>query len=99
MKRVFVGQTAIRIELQMQVDITGCLEKKIKYKKPKDDTVYEWEATISNNTAGHIYYEVLLDTELDVAGKWRFWGFITFADGRSANSDPQAYEIYNVGTL
>lgn len=99
MKRVFVGQTAIRFELQLNVDITGCLEKKIKYKKPKDDTIYEWNATSSDDTAGHIYYDVALNTELDVAGTWIFWGYIKFGDGRDANSDPQSYEIFEIGTL
>jgi len=99
MKRVFVGQTAIQFELQLNVDITGCLEKKIMYKKPKDDSIYEWEASSSNDSVGHIYYDVTTSTELDVAGKWVFWGYIKFGDGREANSDPQTYEIFEVGTL
>lgn len=99
MKRVFVGQTAIKFELQLNVDITGCLERKIMYKKPKDATIYEWGATSSNDTAGHIFYDVALNTELDTAGKWVFWGYIKFADGREAHSDPQTYEIFEIGTL
>ena len=99
MKRVFVGQTAIQFELQCNVDVTGALERKIKYMKPKDSVVYEWGATSSNDTAGHIYYDVVLDTELDVAGKWKFWSWIKFADGRVAAGDPQTYEIFAEGTL
>lgn len=99
MKRIFIGQTALRIELQCNVDITSCLEKKIKYIKPEDETIYELTATSSNDLAGHIYYDVILDTELDVAGKWKFWSWIKFVDGRVAAGDPQTLEIFEEGTL
>jgi len=97
--KIFVGQTALRITLQCNINITGCLDKKIKYKKPKDDTIYEWTAVSSNDTVGHIYYDVALSTELDVAGKWKFWSWIKFADGREANGDAENLEIFEVGTL
>jgi len=98
-RKIFVGQSSLRFKVECNTDITSCLVKKIKYMKPGDETVYEWNAVISDSVNGHIIYDVVLTTELDVAGKWKFWSYIQFSDGRIAMGDAETIEIFEVGTL
>jgi hypothetical protein len=72
------------------IDITGAQELLIKYKKPSGETG-EWSAESESDSEGIIYYDLLEPSDLDEAGKWIFWGWIRFEDGRMAPS--QAIEV------
>ena len=76
----FVGQTNLRIELETNVTLTdGTLL--IKYIKPDRKTAGSFGATINGSDASKMYYDAINATDLDQAGKWRFWAHVVFAGG------------------
>ena len=94
---IYVNQSKLRQILILNVDLTTATTAWIKYKKPAG-TVGHWVATVltTNMTIivngvsivltpsmGVIYYDVI-STEIDEAGNWTLWPFITFSDTRSA---------------
>ena len=85
---IYVGQSELRIQLTLSVDVTGATKTWIKYKKPTPPgTVGHWPATILTAATGVIYYDVI-STEIDTAGVWTLWPFVTFSDNRSAPGAP-----------
>lgn len=95
MGKIYLNQSSLRILLTTEVDITGASVTQIKYKKP-DETIGSWAAVVDDVGAGSIYYD-LTGVELDQAGTWTFWAFITFADGRSAPGEPVKITVYTEG--
>jgi hypothetical protein len=82
-EQIFVGQSELRIELDCSIDITDATAREIRYKKPSG-TVGHWDATALDQPAGIIYYDVVDENDIDEAGVWTLWPFVTFADARSA---------------
>lgn len=95
MRKVYVGQTALRFQLTTDVDITGA-DCKIKYQKP-DGTEGDWDATIADADYGIIYYDIQESTELDQPGDWVLWAYVTFADSTTAAGEPTTIEIFEEG--
>ena len=94
MGKIYVNQTALTIELDTNEDITGstCL---IKYRKPSG-TEGSWSATITDATNGIIEYEVSAD-DIDEAGRWVFWAYVTFSNGTKLPGEAVIEEIYEEG--
>jgi len=95
MGKIYLNQSSLRIQLTTNVDITGATEQVIKYIKP-DATTGEWVATIEADGDGIIYYD-LTGTELDVAGTWTLWAFVTFSDARTAPGEPVKVTVHTEG--
>jgi len=95
MGKVYVGQTALTITATVSQDITGgtCL---IKYKKP-DGTTGSFPATIVTAATGVMSYTPVDEDDIDQAGNWTFWGYVTFADGSVAAGEPYKIKIYEEG--
>ena len=98
MSNIYVGQSALRIQLTVGQDITGALDLKIKYKKP-DKTTGDWTATEKTAATGVIYYDLVDTTELDPKGTWTFWAYVKFSDGREADGDAFKHKISEVGKV
>jgi len=97
-EKIYVGQTALRFEIPVGEDLTGILDKKLKYKKPGSSTVHEVSASVLGDpTDGVLYYDVDSETFLDVAGKWTFWAYVTFSDGRKAPGNAVDIRVYEEG--
>lgn len=96
MGRIFVGQTALYIEARVYQSIVGALELSIKYRKP-DGSVGSFPATSVDDDNGHIRYYITSEDDVDQAGRWVFWGYVTFADGRSAAGEPKERMVYLEG--
>ena len=96
MGKIYAGQTALKIDLDTGIDLTvGVDVIKIKFTKPAPDvTVYEWTAAAENTTHA-IYY--VNGGELDVAGKWTFWSYVTFSDTTFAPGEPVAISVFEEG--
>ncbi len=98
MDKLYKNQSKLRITLRFNQDVSSSTLRKIKYIKP-DGTAGEWNASLSGTT--DIYYDLSVvnvdKSQLDQAGKWVFWGFVTFADGRSAPSESVEEFVYNEG--
>jgi hypothetical protein len=80
MGKVFKGQSALRITVKTLTDLEGIISAIIKYLKP-DGTEGSFAAGVGDSGKGIIFHECI-EGELDLAGWWAFWAFITFADGR-----------------
>ena len=96
MSKIFVGQSALRIQLTTGQNIASAMVTEIHYKKP-DNTEGSWDAAIGSETAGTIYYDILDDSILDQAGQWKLWAYIKFSDGRNALGTPVTQMVYNPG--
>jgi hypothetical protein len=97
MNAIYVGQSALRIRLLLNVDITGAQETLIKFSKPSGETG-EWNAEVESDSEGIIYYDLLEPSDLDEAGDWVFWGSVQFEDGRIAPSRAIVVKVRIEGT-
>ena len=95
---IYVGQTALRVQLVLGVDLSEMSATKIKYKKPSGDTG-EWDAVVANVADGTIYYDVEEATEIDEPGNWTLWGHLTKTDGREAPGEPFVITVKQEGSL
>jgi hypothetical protein len=82
MGRIYAGQSALRISLKTFTDLEGVEGAVIKYRKP-DGSSGELAAGVGDAGKGVIFHECI-EGEVDMAGWWVFWAFITFGDGRTA---------------
>lgn len=95
MGKIYLNQSSLRIHLTTGVDITGATVTQIKFKKPSGSTG-EWTASVDDVGAGSIYYD-LTGTELNEAGTWTLWAYVTFADTRSAPGEPVKVTVFIEG--
>ena len=95
MGKIYVGQTALTLTATVDQDVTGatCL---IKYKKP-DGTTGSFSATIVTAATGEIKYVVTSSSDIDQAGRWTFWGYVTFADTKVAAGESYKLMVYAEG--
>lgn len=90
MNEIFVGQSALRIEVDTNLtfeELDGALSLLIKYTKPSG-SAGSFIATEDTTQEGIIYYDVVLTNELDESGKWQLWSYVQFADTRIAQGIP-----------
>jgi hypothetical protein len=95
MGRIFKGQSALRIILKTFTDLEGVISAVIKRRKP-DGSVGEFAAGVGDAAKGVIFHECV-EGELDMAGWWVFWAFITFGDGRTAAGEAAKVFIWHEG--
>jgi hypothetical protein len=93
--KVYCGQSALRITLKTFTDLEGIISAVIKYRNP-DGVCGEFSAGVGDTPKGVIFHECI-EGELDMAGWWVFWAFITFADGRTAAGEAAKVFIWNEG--
>jgi hypothetical protein len=97
MGRIYVGQTALRITLKCHCDISGALATKIKVKKPGEEDVVEWDASVADTEDGEIYYDITSTDDLNMSGLYKLWSYITFANSMSAPGETVHLQIYTEG--
>jgi hypothetical protein len=95
MGKVFKGQSALRIILKTFTDLEGIISAVIKYRKP-DGSTGELVAGVKDSEKGIIFHECI-EGEIDMAGWWVFWAFITFGDGRTAAGAAAKVFVWNEG--
>lgn len=99
MSQIFVGQTALRVECHTNVEVSGSIERKVKYLKTHGTSGY-WPADIDGTgTSSIIYHDIgsASSSALNVAGIWKFWSWVKFEDGRIAQGDVKEERIYEEG--
>jgi hypothetical protein len=95
MSRIFKGQSALRITVKTFTDLEGIVSAVIKCRKP-DGSAGEFAAGVGDEAKGVIFHECI-EGEIDMAGWWSFWAFITFADGRTAAGEAAKVFIWHEG--
>jgi hypothetical protein len=75
---IFVGQTNLRLHLITGQSLSGATEALVKYKKP-DGTTGSWTGTVSGQSVDYKF----TDGDLDAAGDWTVWAYVTFPSGIS----------------
>jgi len=85
MSALFVGQSALRISARTGTALSAVASCELRFEKP-DGSRGLWDAFVSDAERGVVSYD-LLGNELDLAGWWRFWVFVTFTDGRASFGD------------
>jgi hypothetical protein len=95
MNRIYAGQSALRIILKTFTNLEGIISAVIKYRKP-DGVSGEFAAGVSDTAKGIIFHECI-EGEIDMAGWWVFWAFITFGDGRTAAGEAAKVYIWHEG--
>jgi hypothetical protein len=96
MSRIFKGQSALRLTVKTFTDLEGFISAVIKYRKP-DGTTGELSAGVGDEAKGIIFHECI-EHEIDLAGWWVFWAFITFADGRTAAGEAAKVFVWMEGS-
>jgi hypothetical protein len=95
MSRIFKGQSALRITVRTFTDLGDIGSAVVKYRKP-DGSAGEFAAGVGDAAKGVIAHECL-EGEIDLAGWWSFWAFITFADGRTAAGETAKVFVWREG--
>jgi hypothetical protein len=95
MSRIYAGQSALRITVKTFTDLEGISSAVIKYRKP-DGSAGEFGAGVGDAAKGVIFHECI-EGEINMAGWWRFWAFITFGDGRTAAGETAKVFIWREG--
>jgi hypothetical protein len=95
MGKIFKGQSALRLTLKTFTDLEDAISVVIKYRKPNKKTG-EFQAAVGDTAKGVIFRECI-EGEIDIAGWWVFWAFVTFADGRTAAGEAAKVFIWNEG--
>ena len=96
MGRIFKGQSALRITVKTFTDLEGIISACIKYRKP-DGSAGEFPAGVGDVSKGVILHECI-EGEIDMAGWWALWAFITFSDGRTAAGETAKIYIWKPGS-
>jgi hypothetical protein len=97
MKKIFSGQSSLRIIVKTGIDLTYADTASIKYAKP-NGTRGTFIAGVLDRTKGTIVHECLAG-EIDMAGWWVFWASLQFDDGRSAAGEPVKVFVWQEGAL
>jgi hypothetical protein len=95
MSKIYKGQSALRIMIKTFTDLEGIISAVIKYRKP-DGSSGEFGAGVGDTAKGIIFHECI-EGEVDMAGWWVFWAFVTFGDGRTAAGEAAKVFIWAEG--
>jgi hypothetical protein len=97
MNRIYKGQSALRITVKTFTDLEGIAGAVIKYRKP-GGVPGELSAGVGDTANGIIFHECI-EGELDQAGWWTFWAYVTFGDGRTAAGEPARVFVWDEGAI
>lgn len=97
MGKVYVGQTALTLTATVHENITGATSLLMKYTKP-DGSTGSFVGTPTDASAGSFEYDITSADDIDQAGKWFFWGYVTFSDGTTVAGEPYSHTFYAEGT-
>lgn len=91
--KIYKNQTKLTIKITITGDLTGYLTAKIKYVKPNGSTG-EWTAMVTDQV---LSYSVVDVNDIDVAGNWVIYPYVTYSDGKTITGTPSDIKVYNGG--
>lgn len=96
MSKIYVGQTALRMNFSCSADITGYTTTVINVWKSNGSTA-TWTATVSDASTGAMYFDIPTTTTLNVSGKWRLQPEVIFSDDTVGYGETAIQMIYSLG--
>ena len=98
MGQIYRDQTALKIILDTELDLSSVSVARIKYIKPQRQEGF-WVADIeSPATAGLISFTMTIgDSEVDQSGSWTFWAYLIFGDGSEAPGEAFVEKLFIEG--
>ena len=96
MGKVYVGQSKLKINVNLEQDVTGATVQ-IYYIKPSNVTDF-FTATIDDAVNGLVSYDVADEATFDEVGTWTFYSKITFSDLKVSYGEPFNLLISPLGT-
>lgn len=97
MGKIYVGQTDLKISLELKSPILDTDTALIKYKKP-DGSSGSFTAEKDSLEFGIISFSDFQSNSLDQSGEWTFWAHITNLAGKVVAGEPSCLIIYEEGT-
>ncbi|MDR0908732.1 MAG: hypothetical protein LBM77_03100 [Spirochaetaceae bacterium] len=97
MRKIFKGQSALRLIVKTYTDLTGISDVCIRYLKP-DKRKGSFSAVVSDTQNGIIYHD-FQKCELNQSGWWVFWADVEFGDGRKAAGEPVKIFVWEEGRI
>jgi hypothetical protein len=95
MARIYAGQSALRITVKTFTDLGDIASAVIRCRKP-DGSAGEFAAGVGDAAKGVVFHECI-EGEIDMAGWWTFWAFVTFTDGRTAAGEAAKVFVWKEG--
>jgi hypothetical protein len=95
---MIVGATDQIITVNVEKDITGYSTALIKYIKP-NKTTGQFTATVTSATNGVLVYEIQNASDINLAGDWVFWAYITYQNEKIGIGEPFVVTAKNQGQL
>jgi len=97
MGKIFKNQDYLRIKLHLGCSLSDATPV-IKYKDPNGDEG-TWAITaVEDELNGIVYKDFAFGETLEISGRWTFWAYVTFVDGRVAPGEPFSQYIYDEGS-
>lgn len=93
-QKIYVGQTALQIQLSTEIDLSTFQSGLIKYVDP-DGTEGSWSAAVVGDAADGIIGTITAPTLIE--GLWTVWAYVTFADASVAPGDIATFTAYVEG--
>ncbi len=94
MQKIYKGQTALRLNFDLDADITGYTTTVINMQKPAGSTT-TLTATVSDASTGAIYCNINTTTILDIKGKYLLQAKITYTDNTISYGETTYMVVYD----
>lgn len=95
MGKVYIGQTALKIEVDLKANLTDA-SVKLKFKKPTGEAG-EFAMIITDTINGIAKFEAQTANTFNVAGTWTFWAYVTYGNGKVAAGEVFIIRFYKEG--
>ena len=92
--KVYTGQTALRINFDLEDDITNYASVVINVQQPTGTTA-TWTATVSDASTGAIYFSNFTTTTLPVPRTYLLQPLVTFTDGTSLKGETKKLVVWD----
>lgn len=98
MKRIYKGQSKLRILIDTACDLSGFEEINVKALKP-DNTIKIFSAVIKDIEKGIIFFDLQDENDIDASGWWTLWPEIRFDDDRCCFGRATRFFVHEPGSL
>ena len=93
-RKVYVGEISKRIKVKVSISLANLSSATLYVEKPDGSTAVSWVASVLGDSAdGWIYYDTIT-ADLDVAGVYRLYTKLVFADGRIYYGERTTFNVY-----